>query len=70
MNESLSILERHGAVLRGGVTAEDLGSPSLVSLADLPLESWDAAECPLCRAGVPVNVEVGRGREFAVGGAT
>lgn len=52
-------------VNRGGVTAEQVGSPGpLVSLVDLPLESWDAGECPLCRAGVPVDVEVGKGREF------
>jgi orotate phosphoribosyltransferase len=51
-------------VNRGGVTPADVGAPALVSLLALPLDSWTAAECPLCRAGVPVNTDVGKGREF------
>jgi orotate phosphoribosyltransferase len=31
---------------------------------ELSLESWEAAACPLCRDGVPVDTEVGKGREF------
>ncbi|NJK79346.1 MAG: phosphoribosyltransferase [Chloroflexaceae bacterium] len=49
---------------RGGVTAEILHVPRLAALVDLPLESWDEAECPLCAAGVPVNTAVGKGAEF------
>jgi orotate phosphoribosyltransferase len=49
---------------RGGVTAADLDVPALVSLVELSLDSWEAADCPLCRAGVPVNTDVGKGREF------
>jgi orotate phosphoribosyltransferase len=49
---------------RGGVRAEDVGAPSLFSMAELPLTSWPESECPLCRQRVPVNVEVGKGREF------
>ena len=51
-------------VNRGGVTAADVGAPALVSLLSLPLDSWTAADCPLCRSGVPVNTDVGKGREF------
>jgi orotate phosphoribosyltransferase len=52
-------------VNRGGVTAGDVGSPAgLVSLAEVDMESFAEAECPLCKAGVPVNVDVGKGREF------
>lgn len=51
-------------VNRGGVTAGLLGVPRLVTLADLDLASWDEAECPLCRDGVPVDTEVGKSREF------
>lgn len=54
-------------VNRGGVTAEDVGfggEAGLFVLATLDLQSWGEVECPLCRAGVPVNVEVGKGREF------
>jgi len=49
---------------RGGVTAESLGVPRLESLLEVALEAWDAAECPLCRDGVPVNTKVGKGHEF------
>jgi orotate phosphoribosyltransferase len=49
---------------RGGVTAADLGVPALASLVTLSLDSWEEAACPLCREGVPVNTDVGKGREF------
>lgn len=49
---------------RGGVTAAMLEVPDLVALVNVPLESWDAAECPLCRAGVPINTRVGKGAAF------
>jgi orotate phosphoribosyltransferase len=51
-------------VYRGNVTAEQLGVPALGALVALDLDSWDAAECPLCRDGVAVNTDVGKGREF------
>ncbi len=51
-------------VNRGGVPAAAIEAPVLVALLDLSLDSWDAAECPLCRDGVPVNTAVGKGREF------
>jgi orotate phosphoribosyltransferase len=51
-------------VNRGGVTASDVGVPALVALLDVALDAWDAEACPLCRAGVPVNTDVGKGREF------
>lgn len=46
---------------RGGLTAETLGVPCFVALVELALESWDAAECPLCKQGVPINTRVGKG---------
>lgn len=49
---------------RGGVLAKEVGAPELTSLVHLDLDSWTAAECPLCRDGVPVNTDVGKGREF------
>jgi len=56
---------------RGGLTAADLDVPVLRALMALSLESWDAAACPLCRDGVPVDTDVGKGREFlAAQGAT
>ena len=49
---------------RGGLTAGALDVPHLRALMELSLESWDAASCPLCRDGVPVDTDVGKGREF------
>lgn len=49
---------------RGGVTSEKIGGYPLFSLWETKIESWSEDECPLCKAGVPVNPEVGRGEEF------
>ena len=50
---------------RGGVTAQDLGDvPKLVSLLDIKLDAWDAENCPLCAKSIPINTDVGKGREF------
>jgi len=49
---------------RGGVTARDLGVQDLFSLANVKLDAWDEAECKLCAQGIPVNTDVGKGREF------
>jgi orotate phosphoribosyltransferase len=49
---------------RGGITAADLGVPAFAALVTLSLDSWEASACPLCRDGVPVNSDVGKGREF------
>ena len=53
-------------VNRGGVTKDEVGSPDeFQSLVKLHLESWEAAECDLCKKGIPVNTDIGHGREFA-----
>jgi len=50
---------------RGGVTTHDLGDvPALESLVNIQLETWDENDCPLCRDGVPINTDVGKGREW------
>lgn len=50
---------------RGGVTAEQLGNvPWLHALTTIPMESWTAEDCPLCKEGMSVNTEVGKGAEF------
>ncbi len=46
---------------RGGVTAVDIGNvPRLISLTELPLESWEEKDCPLCARGVAFNQSVGK----------
>lgn len=49
---------------RGNISAEQLDVPKLVSLVDLPIITWPETECPLCQSGVPINAEVGHGRDF------
>jgi orotate phosphoribosyltransferase len=49
---------------RGGIRAADVGAPDLEALLSRPLESWPADGCPLCAAQVPIDTDVGKGREF------
>lgn len=34
------------------------------SLSVLKAEAWSAVDCPLCKRGIPINTEVGHGKEF------
>ena len=36
----------------------------IFALIDIPLDAYSEAECPLCADGVPINTDVGKGREF------
>ena len=50
---------------RGGITAQDVGGvPKLFALTNVKLDAWDEADCPLCRQGIAVNIDVGKGRDF------
>ncbi|MDD2807558.1 MAG: phosphoribosyltransferase family protein [Patescibacteria group bacterium] len=49
---------------RGGVTADQLGVPILYSMFDIPMEMSPEEECPMCRAGKPINMQVGHGKLF------
>jgi orotate phosphoribosyltransferase len=49
---------------RGNVKAEDVGAPRLEALLNVQLDTWDESDCPMCKAGVPINTDVGKGREF------
>ena len=50
---------------RGGVKPADVaGVPKLFALLDVTLDAWDASECPLCKKGIPINIEVGKGRDW------
>lgn len=54
---------------RGGVTATDLDVPVLGSLLDITLDAHDPNSgegCPLCKAGVPINTDLGHGKKFLV----
>lgn len=45
------------------VTSETIGAP-FEPLAELVVPNYDASECPLCKAGVPINTTVGHGKKF------
>ncbi len=50
---------------RGGVTAEMIGNPPVfVSMLTVELEQWSAESCDLCKSGIPINTDVGHGKEF------
>ncbi|MFI0347236.1 MAG: phosphoribosyltransferase family protein [Chthoniobacterales bacterium] len=52
---------------RGNVSLEDLGDvPKLFSLLTMKLDAWEEGNCPLCRDHIPININVGKGREFLV----
>lgn len=53
---------------RGEVTKEAVGNPPVfASLLDVEMEQWPEEECELCKRGIPVNTDVGHGREFLAG---
>ena len=41
-----------------------MGSPDFVWLTEVLVPSWPAADCPLCRDGVPVNTQYAHGADF------
>lgn len=50
---------------RGDVTKEAAGNPPrFESLVTVHLEQWPESECELCKRGIPINTEVGHGKEF------
>jgi len=49
---------------RGKVEAATLDVCDFRALAFLTFPTWKAIDCPLCQKGVPVNTEVGKGRDF------
>jgi len=50
---------------KAGGQAGNLGK--FVALVDISLEQWPAKECELCEKNIPVNTDVGHGREFLIG---
>lgn len=50
---------------RGEVSKAEVGDPPhLFALANIQLDAWEPAECPLCADGVPINMDVGKGRKL------
>lgn len=52
-------------VNRGGVTHEALGGVKVLRvLLNVAMKAYPPQECPLCASGVPINTDVGHGRQF------
>ncbi|MCF7729708.1 MAG: hypothetical protein K9M81_04990 [Chthoniobacterales bacterium] len=50
---------------RGGITQKDVGFvPKLHALVSVKLEAWEPENCPLCVQNIPINTNIGKGREF------
>jgi len=49
---------------RGKVQSADIGNVPLQALIHINLETFAEADCPFCKAGVPINTNVGKGRAF------
>ena len=49
---------------RGGITKEHVGAPRFESLVNVILDSWEPETCELCARGIPVNTDVGHGKDF------
>ena len=48
---------------RGKVIANDVGDvPKFIALIDVELETYLPTECPLCKQGIPMNKDVGKGK--------
>lgn len=56
------------ALCNRGKTAADLGiTGPIYSLLDIAWPSWEATQedpCPLCEQGVPINTDVGHGKQY------
>jgi orotate phosphoribosyltransferase len=50
-------------VTPGLVTEATFGVP-FRALVDFPVPSYTAAECPMCKCGVPINTDFAHGKEF------
>ena len=49
---------------RGGVTAADLGIRKLFALINIKMDMYESTDCLLCTQDIPINTDVGKGREF------
>lgn len=49
---------------RGGIKPDDIGEVPVHALTNVSFQSWLEEDCPLCKADVPINTRVGKGKEF------
>jgi orotate phosphoribosyltransferase len=49
---------------RGQVGAKELGVDKLYSLVQANFAAWAEKECPLCQKKIPINLDLGKGRDY------
>jgi orotate phosphoribosyltransferase len=49
---------------RGNVQPHDVGDVPISTLIEIDLQTYAVEVCPLCKSGVPINTELGKGRAF------
>ncbi len=77
VRQVIQLVRQHGGNIigvsvlcnRGNVQPHDIGDVPIKALIELDLQTYAAEACPLCESGVPVNVELGKGRAFLGGRA-
>lgn len=52
---------------RGGIKPSDVGVKKMNALINIKMLAMEAADCTLCKNGVPVNTNVGKGKLFLAG---
>lgn len=68
----IELIRKHGGNIvglsalcnRGNVESADVGNVPLQSLIQIHLETFAEADCPFCKAQVPINTNLGKGRAF------
>jgi len=72
IKQTIEAVREHGGnvvaaaalVHRGNVDAEHLGVDRYTYLLEEDIPGWPAADCPLCKQDVPVNVHYAHGQDF------
>ncbi len=49
---------------RGNVRPSDVGDVTISALVSIDLDTYAPEDCPLCKANVPINTELGKGKSF------
>lgn len=45
------------------INSQTLGVP-FSALCEIPAETFDEKDCPMCKAGIPINTKVGHGKKY------
>lgn len=49
---------------RGEVKPENVGVEEIFALSEIKMDSYPEEDCPLCKENIPINLQVGKGKEF------